>query len=144
VMPEGYPLDQPFTVCGPFRSETLHVDVRGRLTLCCLHSGIPSDGHRTDVGGDLTERSLPEAHRVLLGIIQRAQSDKLTELEQRALTEWDKFPCNYCLRYFGRPHWTTDGTGGPAAQRMRWRGAWHPEARSVSSDAGRVQLRVIG
>lgn len=144
VMPDGYPTDQPFTVCGPFRSETLHVDVRGQLTLCCLHSGIPSDGHRTDVGANLAETSLPEAHRALLGIIHRAQSDKLAELQQRAFTEWDAFPCNYCLRYFGKPHWTENGTAGPVAQRARWRGAWDPKARSVSSSAGRVQLPVVG
>jgi MoaA/NifB/PqqE/SkfB family radical SAM enzyme len=144
VLPDGYPTDQPFAVCAPFRGETLHVDVRGRLTLCCLHAGTPWDGARADVGGDLGEVSLPAAHRALLGVVHRAQADKLTEIERQALTEWDAFPCNYCLRYFGKPHWTAAGAGGPAARRARWHGAWRPEARAAAPGGRRVRLRVIG
>jgi pyruvate-formate lyase-activating enzyme len=143
VMPEGYHTDQLFSVCGPFRSETLHVDTHGSMTLCCLHSGIPGEGHRPDTGGDLALVPLSEAHRALLGVIHRAQTDKLTAIEEGSLTEWDEFPCNYCLRYFGRPHWTEDGTEGPSAHRERWRGAWHPEVRGTSPGSVRVKLRVV-
>ena len=33
------PVAQPFHVCEPWRSEVLHVDVHGRLTLCCQLAG---------------------------------------------------------------------------------------------------------
>jgi MoaA/NifB/PqqE/SkfB family radical SAM enzyme len=123
-LPEGWYSPQTFHVCQSFASQQLHIDVDGKLNLCCMHSGIPGD--RPDVGGDLREVSLPEAHRRLLTIIHDAQATKLAHLESGAVTEWDKFGCNFCLKSFGKPHWTDDGVGGPAANRERWRGAWAP------------------
>lgn len=127
VMPEGYYKEQPFHVCEPFASTQLHIDVLGRLNLCCQHSGVPSDGARSDVAGDLSEMSLIEAHTRLLGIIHQAQADKLVELRRGPVAEWDHFPCNACMKYFGKPHWTEDTVGGPEARRERWRGAWAPK-----------------
>jgi MoaA/NifB/PqqE/SkfB family radical SAM enzyme len=123
-MPEGFYKEQPFHVCQPFASQQLHVDVDGRLNLCCQHAGVPSDGRRSDVAGDLGEMSLVEAHRRLLGIIHEAQADKLDRVAKGGLTEWDHFPCNDCLKHFGKPHWSGEGAAGPEAQRERWRGAW--------------------
>ncbi len=143
IMPEGYYRERPFGDCGPFRGETLHVDVRGWLTLCCMHSGIPSDGRKTDVAGDLHEVSLLEAHRNLLSIIHEAQVEKLAAIESKKLDEWDQFPCNYCLRTFGKVHWTRDGAKGPEAQRERWRGAWALEAKTAHRPEKVRTLRVI-
>lgn len=126
-MPEGFRREQPFHVCEPFASQQLHVDVEGRLTLCCQHSGVPGDGSRSDVGGDLSSESLIEAHRRLLGIIHAAQADRLSEIARGDLDEWDHFPCNACMKYFGKPHWVEDGAAGPSARRERWRGAWAPK-----------------
>jgi len=128
IMPEGFYKEQPFHVCEPFASQQLHIDVNGRLNLCCQHSGVPSDGTRSDIAGDLAEVSLVEAHRRLLGIIHQAQVDRMDAITAKGpLDEWDHFPCNACMKYFGKPHWAGDATGGPPARRERWRGAWGPK-----------------
>lgn len=124
TLAEGFPTEETFHVCEPWRSQQLHIDVDGRLNLCCQHSGTPGDGTRTDVAGSLHEMSLVEAHRRLLGIIHQAQADKLARMASSPPSEWDRFPCNDCLAYFGKPHWNEEGTGGPEAKRERWRGAW--------------------
>jgi hypothetical protein len=76
------------------------------------------------VAGDLNEMSLVEAHGKLLGIIHQAQVDKLERLKAGPPSEWERFPCNDCLKYFGKPHWEDQGAAGPEAKRDRWRGAW--------------------
>lgn len=126
-MPEGFPREQPFHVCEPFASQQLHIDVEGRLNLCCQHSGVPSEGARSDVAGDLSQMSLVEAHRRLLGIIHGAQADRLDHIAAGDLDEWDDFPCNACMKHFGKPHWSGGAAAGPEAKRERWRGAWSPK-----------------
>lgn len=136
-MPEGFHKEQPFHVCEPFASKQLHIDVEGRLNLCCQHSGVPTthdahdahDGHaRTDIAGDLAQMSLVEAHGRLLQIIHQTQSDKLAAVARGQLGEWDYFPCNHCMKHFGKPHWGEGGEAeGPEARRERWRGAWAPK-----------------
>jgi hypothetical protein len=125
TMPEGFFSEQPLHVCQPFASQQIHVTVEGKVNLCCQHSGIPSDGANDDIAGDLHQISLPEAHTRLLAIIHKAQADKVAAMARGDLDdEWDRAPCNYCMRSFGKPHWTADGVGGPPAARQRWRGAW--------------------
>lgn len=126
--PEGFAREQPFHVCEPMQSRVLHVDVAGRLTLCCQHSGVPGDGSAREVAGDLHEVPFVQAHQRLLTIIHDAQQERLTSLARPAEEQgpWNAFPCNACMKSFGKPHWTDDGVGGPAAQRARWQGAWAP------------------
>src|SRR5262249_28305728 len=85
--PEGYYREQPFHVCEAFASQQLHVDVEGRLNLCCQHSGVPGDGRNADVAGDLHDMSLVEAHARLLGIIHATQADKLARIARGPLDE---------------------------------------------------------
>ena len=122
--PEGFYRDQPFHVCTPFTQQQVHVDVHGRLTLCCQHADIPSEGEPRDIVADLDEVGLGEAHERLIGLIHQVQSDKLMAIRRGGLTAWDHFPCNHCMKAFDKPHWTDDGVDGPAAKRERWRGAW--------------------
>ncbi|MDP3278753.1 MAG: radical SAM protein [Deltaproteobacteria bacterium] len=124
--PEGFWNQQPLHVCAPFASQQLHIDVDGNLELCCQHAGVPQqEGARTSQGGNLREKSLTESHRSVLGIIQQAQLDKLEAMTQGSFDQgWDEFPCNWCLKYFGKPHWDQEGAAGPGATRERWRGAW--------------------
>jgi MoaA/NifB/PqqE/SkfB family radical SAM enzyme len=124
--PEGYYHPQPIYTCQAFAQQQLHIDVEGRLTLCCQHAGVPQEhGSRSDSAGSLEELTLPAAHRRLLSVIHDAQTRKLDRAAEGALDdEWDRFPCNYCLADFGKPHWTKDGASGPGASRERWRGAW--------------------
>lgn len=139
-MPEGFYRPHPFHVCEPFTSRELHIDVEGNLNLCCQHSGVPSDGSRSDIAGHLGEMSLAKAHERLLEIIHQAQADRLRSLSQRAPDsedEWDFFPCNACLRSFGKPYWQDENDaqrGGPSANRPRWRGAWAPSSPISSKD----------
>jgi MoaA/NifB/PqqE/SkfB family radical SAM enzyme len=107
---EGWELEQPFHACEALRGELLHVDPRGRLTLCCQHSGIP--GGERGVVADLAEVTLVEAHRRLLEAGQRLQLEKLSAMEAGTLGEWDRFPCNWCMRRLGMPHWTDGGSAG--------------------------------
>jgi MoaA/NifB/PqqE/SkfB family radical SAM enzyme len=124
--PEGYYHPQPIYTCQAFAQQQLHIDVEGQLTLCCQHAGVPQEpGSRSDRAGSLEELTLPAAHRRLLSVIHDAQTRKLDRAAEGALDdEWDRFPCNYCLADFGKPHWTKDGASGPGASRERWRGAW--------------------
>jgi MoaA/NifB/PqqE/SkfB family radical SAM enzyme len=125
---EGFHKPQPFYTCTPFTGQQLHIDVEGNLNLCCQHAGIPSEGGLSDIAGNLRDMSLPEAHQKLLGIMHQSQVDRVAEMARGGLDdEWDKFPCNNCLKRFGKPHWVEGGVGGPAATRARWRGAWSPK-----------------
>ncbi len=146
TMPEGWPQALPFHVCEPFRSELLHVDVGGRLNLCCQHAGVPQAPHppsgESDVAADLHASSFVEAHAALLGIIHRAQEAKLREVATGEADAWDAFPCNWCLKHFGKPHWGSDGREGPAAGRERWTGAWG-EPKGQAPAGARARLPVL-
>jgi MoaA/NifB/PqqE/SkfB family radical SAM enzyme len=137
---EGFYTPNPFHVCEPFRSEQLHVDVQGRLSLCCMHAGVP--GPEDDVAGDLAEVGLLQAHKRLVGIIHDAQARKLALMERGPLAEWDLFPCNACMKLFGKPHWQGDRASGPTAQRERWTGAWAPE-RQAARNGEPVRLPIV-
>jgi MoaA/NifB/PqqE/SkfB family radical SAM enzyme len=142
VTPEGFFHEQPFHVCEPWRSEQLHVDLAGRLNLCCQHSGLPSDERRGDVAGDLHAMSLAEAHARFLDLVHGAQRDRVAAIAAGPLDEWDHFPCNWCLKHFGKPHWAGEGAAGPAASRERWTGAW-AEEHQVAAKSIRRHLAVV-
>lgn len=142
AQPEGFYREQPFHVCDPFASQQLHVTVEGKLNLCCVHADLP--GEPRDVVADLAETSLSEAHGRLLALIHEVQAARLAEIRAGGLTEWDHFPCNWCLKYFGKPHWEGDGASGPEARRERWRGAWAPEKREgAAGETGGRRLPVV-
>lgn len=134
--PEGFYQEQAFHVCEAFTSSQLHIDVEGRLNLCCQHAGIPAEGARSDVVADLATTSLAEAHGRLLALIHEVQAERLRAIAKRELGEWDHFPCNWCMKQFGKPHWTDEGAGGPDAKRERWRGAWAPEVKAAAAARG--------
>lgn len=151
ALAEGFVEDRPFYVCGPMRGEQLHVDVRGRLSLCCSHADQPNAGREDEVAGDLHTMSMVDAHRKLLRIMHGAQEAKLAAIAAGEIGEWDLSPCNFCMKHFGKPHWTPDGAAGPSAKRERWRGAWardtqvaRREGRGDAGSDGKVRLRVVG
>ncbi|HQB43715.1 MAG: Antilisterial bacteriocin subtilosin biosynthesis protein AlbA [Deltaproteobacteria bacterium ADurb.Bin207] len=120
-IPEGFHRKQPWHVCAPFTGQQIHVDVHGRVILCCQHAGIPRDPNdNRDIVGSLYEMNLAEACRRFLGIVHRFQEDKMLAMERGELKDdWDYFPCNYCMKYFGKPYWTSEGAAGPSAIRAR-------------------------
>jgi MoaA/NifB/PqqE/SkfB family radical SAM enzyme len=120
---EGFRRAQPFHVCEAWRSEVLHVDPRGRLTMCCQLSGTA--GPDADVMADLATTSLAEGHRRLLERAHQLQRERLDALVAGAVEGWDLFSCNACLRRHGKPHWTDEGGAGPVALRVRSREGGH-------------------
>ncbi len=151
VLAEGFLEERPFYLCGPFRGEQLHIDVRGRLSLCCSHADQPNAGREDEVAGDLHTVRLVDAHRKLLRIIHDAQDAKLEAIAAGEITEWDLSPCNFCMKHFGKPHWTSDGAAGPSAKRERWRGAWardtqiaRRDGREIADSDTKVRLRIFG
>jgi MoaA/NifB/PqqE/SkfB family radical SAM enzyme len=143
IAPEGHWEPARFSVCEPFQGETLHVDVDGNLSLCCMHSGVPAVDPSAGIAGSLAELSLTEAHGKLLQLIADAQRADLERLHAPDTSSWDAFPCNRCLARFGRPHWTEEGASGPAAHRERWHGAW---SKDFERDpvTGVSRLRLVG
>jgi MoaA/NifB/PqqE/SkfB family radical SAM enzyme len=144
---EGHYEESRFALCDPLRGETLHVDVDAQLTLCCLHSGVPSTLPGRDVAGNLHQHSLVDSHRRLLELIRRTTEESLGRLSDSETSEWAHFPCNQCLASFGRPHWTDQGASGATAQRERWHGAWAPSehrhahgASAIVSERRRLRL----
>lgn len=105
VLPEGHYDPARFTTCAPLRGETLHVDVDGRLSLCCLHAQVPGAEPGSDVIADLSEVTLEEAHARFLERAAAIQRERLIRLAASADSVWDHFGCNACLAAFGRPHW---------------------------------------
>lgn len=125
---EGFQKPRPLYTCAPFAGQQLHIDVEGNLNLCCQHAGIPSQGDLSDIAGNLKDMSLASAHKKLLSIIHDSQVDRLEQMANGGLDDgWDMFPCNACLKRYGKPHWVDGGVGGPDAARERWRGAWSPK-----------------
>ena len=120
----AFPSDAALVMCDSFNSEVLHVDAHGFLNLCCRHSGIPSEGPPADRIADLNTTPLVDAHRAMMRMVAGAIDDRLAAIAEQRVGGWDASACNFCLRCFGKPHWTDEGIGGPKAQRERWRGAW--------------------
>jgi hypothetical protein len=125
VLPEGHYDETCSSTCGPLRGETLHVDVNGNLTLCCLHSQVPTNSPGADVAGNLHDMSLVTARARLWELIGVAR-ERLT-VNEAERSDWSHFGCNRCLKNFGRPHWTDEGASGARAVRERWRGARLPQ-----------------
>ncbi len=101
--------------CAPLRGDTLHIDPRGRLTLCCQHAGLPAPAQDLTVVGS--------AERGLAPLLAPWAAARRDAAEAGALEgSWAAFRCNGCLARFGRPHWTDQGVSGTLAVRERWRG----------------------
>ncbi len=138
------PHEEPFHMCEMWRQEHLHVDPSGNLNLCCQHAGIPNAGPLSDIAGNLHEMSLGQAHREFTKIVHHTIEARLELLAEPGLNEWDKhFSCNWCLKRFGKPHWTEEGVAGPNAMRARWRGRWTPGYKESHLRSGALHLPVL-
>lgn len=122
----GFPQDTPFHMCDTFQNDVLYVDPFGNLSLCCRHAGIPEEAQTRDYIGNLNEMSLVQAHRKMMDVVDIALRERLSAMEAGTLSGWDESPCNFCLKCFGKPHWTETGAAGATASRDRWVGKWSP------------------
>jgi MoaA/NifB/PqqE/SkfB family radical SAM enzyme len=137
----GWPTGSAWEVCSPWKFEEFHVDIYGRLNLCCVHSGIPYDGNTPvppDVAGDLRRETFLEAWPRLVTMIHELMQRRIAAMTSGTLSEQDMQGCNWCLKSLGRPHWTADGVGGPVARRERWTGAWTPGYKESHVEAGMI------
>ncbi len=122
----GFPERPAVRSCPPFRGEILHVDVRGRLSLCCNHSGTP--GPEEDAVADLSATSLAAAHLRLLELVHRLERETVERLAAGPLAGFELSGCNRCLARLGKPHWTAGGAAGPIARRAG--GGYSPSGAS--------------
>ncbi len=131
LLAEGWPTaEADHGRCLPLSGERVHVDVHGRLTLCCAHSGSPSPADDGTVAGPASGGLTAP----VLGRLGRIQRETRAGKGASAPSGWTDFECNGCLALHGRPHWTGSGTSGSIATRDRWRGSPH---RSI------VQRRIL-
>jgi MoaA/NifB/PqqE/SkfB family radical SAM enzyme len=137
ITSENGPTPAPFFMCEMWRHDQFHVDTKGRLSLCCQHSGTPGGDEEAGVAGDLRTTSLSDAHARFTDIVHEVMQARLRALREPDISEWDRdFSCNWCLKHFGKPHWDDAGTVGPAASRVRWRGKWQPGYKESHVRAG--------
>ena len=115
TMAPGYFAASPNFRCAPLQEDEYNLDYRGNLTLCCQLSGYAGPNTQRDSFGNLHEVSLAEA---LAGFHQGVVSyldDKAQRIADRAFSEWDHFPCLYCVKYLGKLQWLKDSPGHPWA-----------------------------
>ncbi len=113
-------VESPLQMCDMWSHRYLHVDYRGRLTLCCQFSGIPGESPHGDVAGDLHDMSLAEAHDRFTDMVHQTLRARLRAIRQPDIDDLTRHvPCNWCLAYHGRPYWTEGGSAGPRAARAR-------------------------
>jgi MoaA/NifB/PqqE/SkfB family radical SAM enzyme len=139
---ENGPQEAPFHVCEMWRHAHLHVDIAGRLNLCCHHSNVPGQSEVSDVAGDLRHMTLAEAHARFTDLVHDTMRARLATIARPDMDEWDRhFSCNWCLKRFGKPHWVEGGTAGGVAERPRWRGLWAPGYKESHVSAERLVRR---
>ena len=99
----GHSMPVPGTPCVSLSGETVNLDCRGRLTLCCNLSDFRNAVGEADVIADMRITSFREAceqvHR--LARFQR-------ERRNAALAAGDataEFPCHFCIATFGKTTW---------------------------------------
>jgi MoaA/NifB/PqqE/SkfB family radical SAM enzyme len=134
---EGFPSPNVFDPCSVFKHEVMHIDMYGRMNLCCQHAGVPGKAEMEGCFGDLHEVPLVDAYKLMLDHIAKVMKMRVDAISKKELDdEWDSSLCNWCLKCHGKPHWSKDGVGGPKAQRQRWRGAWSPGYKESHLEAG--------
>ncbi|OYT73225.1 MAG: hypothetical protein CFK52_02880 [Chloracidobacterium sp. CP2_5A] len=101
----GSSMPAPGTPCVSLSGETVNLDCRGRLTLCCTLSDFRNAVGEGDIVADLRTTSFREA-------CERVHRLALTQRERRnaALAEGQldaEFPCHFCTRTFDKAAWQT-------------------------------------
>lgn len=96
---DPYPLAQ----CSQLGLRELHVDVHGRLRMCCELSGYRGAVDDSDVIADLRKTPLAAAVRRLALKAGEVVQAKVARFENGATLEEDRFICTECRRHFGKP-----------------------------------------
>lgn len=105
AMAPGYFSKTALFQCAPLELEEYNLDYRGNLTLCCQLSGFSGPNGDSDVFGNLHDTSLSQALDRLRHRVATYRYDKQDRAERGTLTELERFPCFYCVRYLGKLGW---------------------------------------
>ncbi|MGD8237403.1 MAG: radical SAM protein [Armatimonadota bacterium] len=99
----GHSTRNPLYPCRPLALREVNIDCHGALTFCCqLSNRAGNNGPATDVICCLSGSSLVEACAKLAGRIADVQAARLAYARERAPDDGLYFPCEWCLRYFGK------------------------------------------
>lgn len=101
VMASGFYTNDIFP-CTPLKMQEFNIDWRGNVTMCCHLSGFGDDMGSEDVIGNLDEVSFSEAYEHLVKFNKKFRKDKLKCHSSSRLSDFDYFPCSYCLNYFNK------------------------------------------
>jgi MoaA/NifB/PqqE/SkfB family radical SAM enzyme len=112
-MAPGYFSENLFFPCGPLELEEYNLDYEGNLTLCCQLSGNSGPNGGTDIIANLNEVSLPDACERFRARVATYLADKQDELKRGTLTDLDRFPCWYCLKYLKKTSWISSVPNHP-------------------------------
>jgi hypothetical protein len=104
-MAPGYFSEGPFFPCGPLELEEYNLDWKGNLTLCCQLSGNSGPNAGTDIIANLNEVKLKEGCDRFRERVATYLDDKREKVRTGRLTDLDRFPCWYCLKYLGKISW---------------------------------------
>lgn len=103
--------------CQALKHQSLNIDHSGRLTMCCLLSGVSGDAHVDDVVCDLNEVSLQEGHRRVIARAAQVVSDRIRAFNEPESDPLDAFQCWHCTKFFGKTDWMSAYPDDPWAQR---------------------------
>ncbi len=99
----GSSTPQPGAPCVSLSGETVNLDCRGRLTLCCTLSDYRNAVGEGDIVADMRTTSFQEAcervHR--LALAQRERRDAALAAGRPEA----EFPCHFCIRTFDKVAW---------------------------------------
>lgn len=99
----GSSTPEPGTPCVSLSGETVHLDCRGRLTLCCTLSDYRNAVGEGDIVADMRTTSFQEAcERVHRLAVEQRERRNAALAAGRPEAE---FPCHFCVQTFDKTPW---------------------------------------
>jgi MoaA/NifB/PqqE/SkfB family radical SAM enzyme len=96
---------EPGPPCVALAGETVNVDCRGRLTLCCNLSDFRNAVGTGDIVADLRETSFADAYEKCYDSAVRQR--ELRDAALKANNAEAEFPCHFCISTFDKTSWET-------------------------------------
>lgn len=101
----GYYDHTPLAHCGFLQLNSLNIDHKGRLTVCCQLSNAEGGVDDEDVVADLNVTPLETAHMQLLRKYFELFEERLSNMRKGTLSDLDHFHCWHCLKHFKKVEW---------------------------------------
>ncbi len=109
----GYPERTSRPPCPALNGSYLFVTARGKVSFCCHLANYVGGNNDADIVADLSQLSLPEAHRRMLAAVDEFNRAKSLRLANGSFTSLDHCPCWYCLKCFRKVEWLADFSDSP-------------------------------